>query len=331
MLLGIPLLGGLMPLLFFEGTRNHSFSENLLTISISILSTYLFWKMDKGIIIYFRKKRPHHKDYIRRLSLQLVVITVISFLILHGLLLSGIYHLSENQIPAPTEGELLAGMYTITFFVIAIYEAMYFFDLWKIQTLENEKLKTENAKAQLNVLKNQINPHFLFNSFNTLVSIIPEDTDTAVKFTTELSHFYRFILALKDKELIPLSQELECVESFIYLLKIRFEERLIVHKDIDVTSLNKYIVPLSLQILVENATKHNIVSQTKPLTISIQVSNHKICVENNIQLKREIESTQTGLRNIRQRYQLLTQNDITITNLDQRFKVCLPLIDVKKL
>ena len=163
-----------------------------------------------------------------------------------------------------------------------------------------------------------------------MTSIIPENSDIAVKFTSELSKFYRFILELKDKELIPLCKEKECVDSFIYLQKIRFEEHLNIEIDIDDEDLKLYIVPLSLQILVENAIKHNIVSKSKPLKISIYAKKGQICVENNIQLKRETESTHTGLENIRQRYELLTKKKISVVDDKNIFSVCIPLVSVNQ-
>lgn len=332
MRLGIPILGGIMPFIFFASCKTEPLSHSQLTIVFSILNTFLLWHMDKGIIIYFRKKLPDHSDYAKRLFLQLSIISIATYLALDTILFL-LRMLPDTYLPpnTPAWSEILAGAFTITAIVIAFYEAMYFFDLWKIELVENEKLKTENTKAQLDVLKNQVNPHFLFNSFNTLVSIIPEEPEIAVKFTTELSHFYRYILAYKDKELIPLDQELECIDSYIYLLKIRFQDNLIMDKKLDHTYPDHYIVPLSLQILVENAIKHNIISQSKPLIISIFMENDHICIKNNYQAKKETTSTHTGLNNIQNRYQLLVKKEIKIQKSKESFKVCLPLIKAQNL
>ncbi len=330
MLLGIPLLGSIMPFIFFSACRNAPISESYISITTSIINTFIFWQIDKKIIIYFRKKFPKHKDYIKRLTYQLVVLAITTYLLLIIIIWALGYLPHEPHVASPTHTEAIAGTYTITALVLAIYEAMYFFDLWKIEILENEKLKTENTKAQLEVLKNQVNPHFLFNSFNTLVAIIPDSPEIAVKFTTELSNFYRYILAFKDKELIPVQQELNSIDSYIYLLKIRFQDNLVIEKGEDFPS-EMYMPPLSLQILVENAVKHNIVSKSKPLTISITYENNQICVANNYQPKQEAPSTQTGLKNIAKRYELITHESISITNTRHLFKVCLPLIHVKSL
>ncbi len=330
MRIGIPLLGGIMPFIFFHSTKVLPFSASIYTILTSILNTFLYWKMDKGIIIYFRKKLPDHKDYAKRLALQLLVIILTTFAVT-DIILFFIRRLPLKYTANPTYPEVISGTFTITVIVLAIYEAMYFFDLWKIELIENEKLKTQNTKAQLDVLKNQVNPHFLFNSFNTLVSIIPDEPDIAVKFTTELSNFYRHILTFKNKELIPLEQELECIDSYIYLLKIRFQDNLIIDKKLDPAYQSYFIAPMSLQILVENAIKHNIISQSKPLTISIFTKDGHICVENNYQIKRATTSTHTGLKNIQERYQLLVKKEIKIQNNEKFFKVCLPLLKVQNL
>ena len=285
--------------------------------------------MDKGIIIYFRKKFPIHKDYFKRLAIQLAVIVIATFLVIYILSffirLAPPGYLGTN----PTNIEIIFGTFTITAIVTTIYEAMYFFDLWKVELLKNEQLKTANTKAQLDVLKNQVNPHFLFNSFNTLVAIIPDEPEIAIQFTNELSNFYRYILTFTNKELIPLEHELECIDSFIYLLKIRFQDNLVFDKQIDQHDPNLFIVPLSLQILVENAIKHNIISQSKPLVISMFIKNNHICVANNYQLKKQISSTQTGLKNIQKRYELLVNKEIQVHADNQLFQVCLPLIDAQ--
>ncbi len=332
MRLGIPILGGIMPFIFFASCKTEPLSRSQLTVVLSVLNTFLLWHMDKGIIIYFRKKLPDHSDYAKRLFLQLSIISIATYLTLDTILFL-LSMLPDIYLPpnAPAWSEILAGAFTIIAIVLAFYEAMYFFDLWKIELLENEKLKTANTKAQLDVLKNQVNPHFLFNSFNTLVSIIPEEPDIAVKFTTELSNFYRHILTFKDKELISLEQELECIDSYIYLLKIRFQDNLIIDKKITRSYPNHFIVPLSMQILVENAIKHNIISQSKPLTISIFMENDHICIENNYQEKRETTSTHTGLSNIQNRYKLLVEKEIKIQKNNEAFKVCLPLIKAQNL
>ena len=171
---------------------------------------------------------------------------------------------------------------------------------------EKEMLKRESLKAQLNALKTQVNPHFLFNNLNTLISIIPENPKLAVDFVQQLSKVYRHILEVKDEQSILLKDELDVLKAYAFLLQTRFGNNLDVIINVPEEKLKKRIVPLSLQILMENAIKHNIVSSDKPLKIDVSAVNGKLVVSNNLQRKNQVnESTGIGLDNIRNRYKLL--------------------------
>jgi hypothetical protein len=185
--------------------------------------------------------------------------------------------------------------------------------------------KTETAKFES--LKSQIDPHFLFNSLNVLTSLIGENPHQAEKFTTKLSKVYRYVLEQRNKDLIPLTEELKFAKTYMELLSMRFEDA--VHFDIPTTVSNEdlKIVPLSLQLLLENAVKHNVVSSLKPLQIKIFEQGGYLIIENNINPKEAIgKSTKVGLRNIADRYGLITQKRVTIENDNKTFKVSLPLL-----
>ena len=185
--------------------------------------------------------------------------------------------------------------------------------------------KTETAKFES--LKSQIDPHFLFNSLNVLTSLIGENPYQAEKFTTKLSKVYRYVLEQRNKDLIPLTEELQFAKTYMELLSMRFEDA--VNFDIPTTVSNAElkIVPLSLQLLLENAVKHNVVSSLKPLTIKIYEQDGHLIIENNINPKEAIgKSTKVGLRNIADRYGLITRKRVTIENDNKTFKVSLPLL-----
>jgi hypothetical protein len=185
--------------------------------------------------------------------------------------------------------------------------------------------KTETAKFES--LKSQIDPHFLFNSLNVLTSLIGENPYQAEKFTTKLSKVYRYVLEQRNKDLIPLTEELQFAKTYMELLSMRFEDA--VHFEIPTTVSNAElkIVPLSLQLLLENAVKHNVVSSLKPLTIKIYEQDGFLMIENNINPKEAIgKSTKVGLRNIADRYGLITRKRVTIENDNRTFKVSLPLL-----
>jgi len=199
-------------------------------------------------------------------------------------------------------------------------------------TIENARqlfgLQEENIISQFETLKSQINPHFLFNSLNVLSSLIYIDKDKASKFVRQLSKVYRYILDSKDRDLITLEDELPFIESYIFLLKTRFDKNLIVNQDLPVDKQHHKIAPMVLQLLIENAIKHNIISKTKPLTIDISVIDNKyLQIKNNLQLKTSTEITsQIGLKNIQKRYEYLCNKKIDIKQTEEYFTVRIPLI-----
>ena len=215
-----------------------------------------------------------------------------------------------------------------TIMIIAIYESIYFMNELRSSVEESENLKRESLSAQLNALRSQVNPHFLFNNLNTLSSLIPENPEHAVDFVQQLSKVYRHILEVKDEKSILLKDELDLLNAYTFLLKTRFDKNLDVTIDIPTEKLQKRIVPLSLQILMENAIKHNIVSADKPLHIDISTLNGSLVVSNNLQMKNQVnECTGIGLDNIRNRYKLISEKPVNVTSNDNNFTVSIPLID----
>jgi len=188
-------------------------------------------------------------------------------------------------------------------------------------------MKTENANAQLLNLKNQLNPHFLFNNLSVLTSLVYKSQDKAVEFINELSKVYRYVLENKNIELTLLDDELSFLDHYIYLLKIRFNGNLIFKINIDENSRNQYLPPMCLQMLVENTIQHNESSQQNPLTVNIYTSNNQLVVENTIQPRTDkVESSKMGLANMQSRYSFFTEDKVSILNDNNVFKVALPLI-----
>ena len=189
--------------------------------------------------------------------------------------------------------------------------------------------KTETAKFE--TLKNQIDPHFLFNSLNVLTSLIGENPTQAEKFTTKLSKVYRYVLEQRNKELVPIQEELQFARTYMELLQMRFEDAVKFTIPTEISNLDLKIVPLSLQLLLENAVKHNVVSSNKPLEINIFEQDGFLQVQNTINPKEAIgKSTKVGLRNIADRYGLITDESVKITNNNKTFTVSLPLLTKTK-
>ncbi len=200
----------------------------------------------------------------------------------------------------------------------------------ELQTKKNEllKLEKENLQSQFDMLKNQVNPHFLFNSLNVLSSLIRIEPDLAERFTEHLSKIYRYVLENKDKELVNLKTEMEFLHSYIFLLEIRFKDKINVNINIDLAKMDYQILPLSLQILIENSIKHNMFSKKKPLQVKIFVDkDDNLCVINNYN-KREnyIQSTGLGHTNIRSRYQFFTDKEVFFGVVDKEYIAKIPLL-----
>jgi two-component system LytT family sensor kinase len=216
---------------------------------------------------------------------------------------------------------------TITLLINAIMVAIEFFNHWKKTNLEKEALKRITLSAEFESLKNQINPHFLFNALNTLTHLIDEDPETASKFVQKLSSVYRYLLSQKDKELVSLNEELDFMKSYVFLYQLRFGDNFKVTTHIPENLLHKEIVTLTLQMLLENAIKHNVISKDKPLHIHIEASDSQLCVSNNLQVKtNSIDSNGIGLKNIENRYSFMSDKKVLVTKENGAFKVCVPLI-----
>jgi len=214
--------------------------------------------------------------------------------------------------------------------VAAFFHAKGFMVNWKsAMTQETTKqeivAKTETAKFES--LKNQLDPHFLFNSLNVLTSLIGENPAQAEKFTTKLSKVYRYVLEQRNKDLVPIEEELKFANTYMQLLEMRFEDAVKFNIPNTISNNDLKIVPLSLQLLLENAVKHNVVSSSKPLIINIYEEDTYLIIENNINPKEAIgKSTKVGLQNIADRYGLITQKGVKIENNNKTFKVSLPLL-----
>jgi two-component system LytT family sensor kinase len=218
----------------------------------------------------------------------------------------------------------------LSFGVSAFLHARGFMMQWKNSvkqesTKQEIVAKTETAKFES--LKNQLDPHFLFNSLNVLTSLIGENPTQAERFTTKLSKVYRYVLEQRNKDLVPIEEELKFAKTYMELLGMRFEDAVKFNIPDSISNDALKIVPLSLQLLLENAVKHNVVSSSKPLTINIYEEGNYLIIENNINPKEAIgKSTKVGLQNIADRYGLITDKGVKIANNNKTFKVSLPLL-----
>ena len=215
----------------------------------------------------------------------------------------------------------------ITIIVSIVFHLIYFYKAYQENKLKEQKIIAGTASAQFESLKNQIDPHFLFNSLNVLSSLIEENSIAAQKFTTSLSKVYRYVLEQKDKELVSVTEELTFAKTYMNLLLMRFENSITFEIPENIENDETKVVPLSLQLLLENCIKHNVVSETKPLHIKISIENDVLVVSNNFQKKEVLSGRKgVGLENIVNRYRILTDRKVLVEVNENEFKISLPIL-----
>lgn len=318
----------------------------LTQITLSEFTWILFWSnsinalliggsMAGGVFLisnYIEKKYPWLENPVRRLIFQLVYsVGYCLFIIVVTILVTKFIYKDNITWETLIGNSLFMVKVAIGFLLISMIltTAVQFFINWKKSEVIQERLKREQLDLQYETLKNQVNPHFLFNSLNSLTSLIMKNPDQAVEFTKKLSEVFRYVLDQKDNEIITIESELEFLESYIFLQKIRFGDNLTVH--IDVEKRDDYIIPLSLQMLIENSIKHNVISKEFPLTIDVfQKGQDIIVVRNNLNKKSNVsERRGVGLENIRSRFEFFTSRKMEIEESELYFTVEIPLIKGK--
>lgn len=326
-LIGIPLLAIIIAFVkhseaFFAVDTKDMF----VWISSSFLNTFSIWQGCSYLFVVFRKRFPRYNQTAKRIIYQ--SIACLLFALVATILIDYVYCylILGKEKPMLLFGFRMSIIPTII--VTLIYESVYFFQAWKENVKKTESLARENVQSQLETLKNQLDPHFLFNSLNTLASLIDDENKPAQEYLDRLSDVYRYVLVNKDKNTVTLEEEMQFLDAYIYLNKTRFRENLQVEKQISAQTYYQQIAPLSLQMLIENAIKHNVISKDKPLKITISEDKEGyLQVENNIQEKKTFEkSTKVGLQNIINRYQLLSDKQVEIIKSADFFKVKIPLL-----
>ena len=304
------------------------FGLNLLFILAIVL---IIWQGNEAI----NKGLNSRYSWIENAKKRLIIQSILSVLFTSIALFSIMYLLHQlrfrdGQIVNHKMVEIFPPALLFTFALLAVKIGSEFFIALKDSLIETEKYKTESANAQLQNLKNQLNPHFLFNNFSVLTSLVYKNQDKAADFINELAKVYRYVLDTKNSELVPLQEELEFINHYIYLQKIRFEDSISFKINIDESKKSDYLLPMCLQMLVENTIQHNETSQANPLKVLIYTENDSLVIENPILSRSDIfESTKTGIKNIKQRYSFFTDKKVIVSNNGKIFKVILPLIQKK--
>ncbi|WP_435262600.1 sensor histidine kinase [Tenacibaculum sp. nBUS_03] len=332
--LGILMLSATTRYLFKSTTESKSVFVLLIGWFVYIFFTSCSWFIIRNTLIQLRTKYPDFKDDLKRTVY--LFFSIISILLLFdtlgGILIAKLISAFLYETTHSIALKRLIPTILITIMIMAIYEAIYYYVRLKKSIRIEERTKQSMIQAQLDTLRNQVQPHFLFNSLNTLRDVIDqEEKEEAMDFVDNLSNVYRFILDAGTTNTIPLREELKFVSAYIYIQLERFGDNLQIHWEIPEAKKSALIVPMSLQLLIENAIKHNIISKAKPLLILITLEKDSIVVSNTIQPKStQIPSTHIGLKNIEQRYALIANKKLEISKEGGQFIVKLPLLKSHK-
>jgi hypothetical protein len=292
------------------------------TFSLHLSNTFLFVQLDKFFIQDRFSRKRILIGFISSFILSLVVIFFVRLLI--NVILEGKSFLVFIQKESPSDYVIAT---VFTFIILLIVHALYIYKGYQENKIKEQKIIAGTASAKFESLKNQIDPHFLFNSLNVLSSLIEENPENAQKFTTSLSKIYRYVLEQKDKELVPIEEELAFAKTYMNLLKMRFENSVFYELPSTIPNPEAKVVPLSLQLLLENTVKHNVVSEQKPLHIRIFLEANYLAIQNDYQKKEVLQERKgVGLQNIINRYGIITDRKVLIIQNSETFTVKIPLL-----
>ncbi|PWH84544.1 histidine kinase [Algibacter marinivivus] len=282
---------------------------------------------------YMERRNWKKNDTIKRIVIGILgatIITLIGLFVLRASTHMVYAGLTFNEFISREKFEYYQFGLWVTLTIVVIFHVIYFYNRYQQNKIKEQKVIAGTASAKFDALKNQLDPHFLFNSLNVLTSLIEENPDNAQKFTTSLSKVYRYVLEQKNKELVTVDEELQFAKTYMSLLKMRFEDSIVFTMPESASNPESKVVPLSLQLLLENAVKHNMVTSSKPLHIRIYEDQGDLVVENNLQPKQIVKkSSGVGLSNIKQRYDLLTNKKVNIHKEANRFAVAIPMLTKK--
>jgi sensor histidine kinase YesM len=297
------------------------FFTALYTLTLYGTNALFFMKLDALFVDRFSKKRL----FIGFAGSVVLSLMVIFLLHLFEEVVYNNQSLQKFLINEKPENYIVPSI--ITFFVTLAIHAIYFYKAYNENKVKEQKIIAGTANAKFESLKNQIDPHFLFNSLNVLSSLIEENPENAQRFTTSLSKIYRYVLEQKDKELVSVEEELAFAKTYMNLLKMRFENSLFYELPTTAIDPDAKVVPLSLQLLLENTVKHNVVSEQRPLHIRIYVEGDYLAVQNDYQKKEVLQERQgVGLQNIINRYGIITQRKVLIAQNEKTFTVKIPIL-----
>jgi two-component system LytT family sensor kinase len=305
-------------------------SHIILGICFSIILTIAISLVNYAYYTFLKKRYSNNPSQKKRIVLEFVFSTLFAIIVTYGIFMIFNFLFDFNNTIPNKALSLFSNMIisvVVNLIVFTVIEAIEWFNKWKLLHIESEQLKREKAESSYAALKNQVNPHFLFNSLNSLSSLIRVSPEKAIEFVDNFSRIYRYVLDVNDKLVVELKDELTFLNSYYFLQKIRFGNNLTIEVQVEAQKLNQYILPLSIQLLIENAIKHNEISSEYPLMISVFSEGDFLWVKNNLQKKVSTEnSTGIGLCNIIQRYSHITETKPVFYIENNQYIAKIPLL-----
>lgn len=293
---------------------------------VSVFGISFIWESLRLFNNYLNRVYPFEQNIFWRITIQIL------WGVLMGFLMRSVIHFAwEPYLPFQLDKMFVA----VTWFMFMLLPAginlgfftAYFFDKWKETITRAERLEKEKVTVQFDNLKNQLNPHFLFNALTSLNSLIREDPELASRFLQHMSKIYRYVLQHKDQSLVSVATELDFIKNYVFLAETRFADALSITFRVSEKHMDRSIVPVTLQVLLENAFKHNVMDADKPLHIEVYSEDECLVISNNLQKRRSVDgSNKQGLENLKSLYRFLTDKPMQATELNNQFIVKLPLI-----
>lgn len=293
---------------------------------VSGLGVIFIWESLRLIDLALNLHFPYERNLIGRIVLQIFLGS------LFGLFVRVlIYYFAEPYFPFQLDDLFLAVTWALYIIfpsaINLVFFTGYFITKWKEGIIKTERLEKEKTQVQFDNLKNQLNPHFLFNALTSLNSLIREDPELASQFLQHLSKVYRYVLQHKDEGVVSLQTEVDFIRNYIFLAETRFDKALSIDVRIQNEYLDSSIVPVTMQVLLENAFKHNISEAERPLHILISTENEYLIIRNNLQKRNNVEgSNKLGLENLKSLYRYLTDRPVIVEETESQFTVKVPLL-----
>ncbi|MFI5154356.1 MAG: sensor histidine kinase [Chitinophagales bacterium] len=327
----IPFFGIVIPLITkMNGEVLLSHWETKFSFAYTILIAFLVWQGNRYLLFTMRSYFDWINKPVRKIIALLLAVSFYTIPLSSSLIIGWYYLFAKGQVNWNTVFTSTLIIMVCVIFITHVYETVFLVKESESEMVRNEQLEKARAQAELEALKNQIDPHFIFNSLNTLSHLIEENPIKARQYNDSMAEVFRYILHNKSRELILLQEEIEFLKSYFSLLKIRFDSAIQLNLSFPESLEGQFVIPpISLQILIENATKHNEFSEDFPLVINVGLELDQLVITNEIRKRKNRKPhSGIGLQNLNERYKLITNRSIVIRESPNEFSASIPILKI---